>query len=594
MDILTNYNFSKNEIQNASMHKLAVAPSSPVTGQTYFNTVDKRAWIWNGTEWIGMDALGAAMTGASIVAAVNGSASLIDDDNLSAAANSAITNAHTHTNSAVLAATTASFTTADETKLDALVTNASHTGEVTGATALTIANNVVTNAKLATVATGTIKGRVTAATGNVEDLTAAQVRTLLNVADGATANTGTVTSITPGNGMSTSTAITTSGTITLGTPGTITSGTTNAVTATSHTHALTVTKTDVSLANVTNDAQVKKLASSTVGNIPTWSVTTGDALGAGYTVETTLSGASTAIPRADAVKAYVDGLLGASDAMVFKGTLGTGGTVTALPLTHQAGWTYKVITAGTYAGDVCEVGDLVVATIDRAGTGNINTDWVTIQTNIDGAVVGPASAVSGNFAAFSGATGKLIADSGLNSASFSAAGHTHGTFDNASALTGANVYSNVQITDGIVTGLVSRALTAGDIGASATGHTHSTYDRASSALTGGTVFSDVVVVDGIVTGTTTRVMTPASIGASADGHTHAYTSKYATNVGDGVATSIVVTHNLNTQDAVVLVRYASDSFAQVIPDVEFTSVNSVTLKFAVAPALNQYRAVVIG
>lgn len=62
------------------------------------------------------------------------------------------------------------------------------TGEVTAAqnsNALTIAAGVVTNAKLANMATGTIKGRVTAGTGVVEDLTASQVRTLLNVADGA-------------------------------------------------------------------------------------------------------------------------------------------------------------------------------------------------------------------------------------------------------------------------------------------------------------------------------------------------------------------------------------------------------------------------
>lgn len=68
------------------------------------------------------------------------------------------------------------------------VTNATHTGDVTGSGALTIADNVVTNAKLATQATSTIKGRVTAGTGNTEDLTAAQVRTVINVANGATAN----------------------------------------------------------------------------------------------------------------------------------------------------------------------------------------------------------------------------------------------------------------------------------------------------------------------------------------------------------------------------------------------------------------------
>lgn len=44
-----------------------------------------------------------------------------------------------------------------------------------------------------TQATSRILGRVTASTGPTEELTAAQVRTLINVADGATANTGDVT-----------------------------------------------------------------------------------------------------------------------------------------------------------------------------------------------------------------------------------------------------------------------------------------------------------------------------------------------------------------------------------------------------------------
>lgn len=57
-------------------------------------------------------------------------------------------------------------------------------GNVTGSGSTsittTIANNVVTNAMLAQIATARIKGRVTAATGNVEDLTGTQVTTLLD------------------------------------------------------------------------------------------------------------------------------------------------------------------------------------------------------------------------------------------------------------------------------------------------------------------------------------------------------------------------------------------------------------------------------
>lgn len=53
---------------------------------------------------------------------------------------------------------------------NAKVTNATHTGDVTGSTALTIANDSVTNAKMANVATGTVKGRNSAGVGDVEDL----------------------------------------------------------------------------------------------------------------------------------------------------------------------------------------------------------------------------------------------------------------------------------------------------------------------------------------------------------------------------------------------------------------------------------------
>ena len=60
------------------------------------------------------------------------------------------------------------------------------TGDVTagpgsGSQVATIANNAVTNAKAADVPTATIKGRVTAATGDPEDLTSAQATTLINV-----------------------------------------------------------------------------------------------------------------------------------------------------------------------------------------------------------------------------------------------------------------------------------------------------------------------------------------------------------------------------------------------------------------------------
>lgn len=72
-------------------------------------------------------------------------------------------------------------------------------------------------------------------------------------------------------------------------------------------------------------------------------------------------------------------------------------------------------------------------------------------------------------------------------------------------------------------------------------------------------------------------------------------TKFATSIGDGSATSIVVTHNLNTRDIVGFsVREASSPYALVFPDVEFTTVNTCTLSFSVAPTTNQYRVTLAG
>ena len=78
--------------------------------------------------------------------------------------------------------------------------------------------------------------------------------------------------------------------------------------------------------------------------------------------------------------------------MVFKGTIGTSGTVTALPATHYQGWSYKVITAGTYAGQKCGVGDMIICITD--GTSANNAHWTVVQNNID-VMTGATSSAAG-------------------------------------------------------------------------------------------------------------------------------------------------------------------------------------------------------
>lgn len=102
---------------------------------------------------------------------------------------------------------------------DVTWTSASFNGSANVTGTSTIANAAVTNTKLADVVTATIKGRIAAGTGSPEDLTAAQVRSIINVADGATANIGTVTSVSGAgtvSGLTLSGTVTTSGSLTLG------------------------------------------------------------------------------------------------------------------------------------------------------------------------------------------------------------------------------------------------------------------------------------------------------------------------------------------------------------------------------------------
>lgn len=41
-----------NELREPRLHQLAAAPGTPVEGQFFYDTVNKRAFIWNGTAWI--------------------------------------------------------------------------------------------------------------------------------------------------------------------------------------------------------------------------------------------------------------------------------------------------------------------------------------------------------------------------------------------------------------------------------------------------------------------------------------------------------------------------------------------------------------
>lgn len=70
--------------------------------------------------------------------------------------------------------------------------------------------------------------------------------------------------------------------------------------------------------------------------------------------------------------------------------------------------------------------------------------------------------------------------------------------------------------------------------------------------------------------------------------------KFSASFGDGAALFYVLSHNLNTRDITTQVYDNSTPWAELECDVEHTSVNTITIRTAVAPTSNQYRAVVHG
>ena len=128
------------------------------------------------------------------------------------------------------------------------------------------------------------------------------------------------------------------------------------------------------------------------------------------------------VPTTAAIVGYVDTqigqTMGSANALVFKGTIGTdpSDTISTIPVGgYKVGWTYRVTTAGTYAGENCEVGDLLIAIEDATTNQSAadNSHWIVAQGNVDSGLFKGTNSFTDTHVLIADGTNGKVKDSGF-------------------------------------------------------------------------------------------------------------------------------------------------------------------------------------
>ena len=549
---VTSINLNKNELQNATIHNLSSAPSSPVQGQIYFNTTDKTLYFYNNTSWIPasgsteviQDVIGSAIVGGvALTSTYDDSAgtTTIDLDNTAVTAGSygsstavptftvdaqgRLTAASTQNIATALSVAAESGTTDTVNLLTDTLTFAAGEGIDTAVT-----NNTITIS--GEDATSSNKG---IASFNATDFTVTSGAVTVNaervediVGNLILGGTGIDATYTDGAGTLSididSTVTTNSGTQTL-TNKTLSTGISLSASLDANSNKVINLATPTSSTDAANKAYVD-------------SVSQGLDVKQSVRVSTTANiDLSTALEASD----VIDGV-----------TLVAGNRVL---VKHQSSGAdngiYVVQSSGAAVrADDANVSSEVTAgffTFVEEGTLYGNTGWVLTTDN---PITLGSTALT--FTQFSG-TGTFTAGSGLtlNGTEFSV--DVTPASGNATLInSGGAVEVKVNTTDGLESTASGLGINNG---------------------TGLTFSSGALVLD------------------TANGYG---TRKLAYNLGNNSATSFAANHNLSTRDVSVHVYDNASPYAQVEADVEHTDSNNVTVKFSVAPTTDQYRVVIVG
>jgi len=533
---LTPIDLNKLELQNAAIQNLATPPSTPATGQVYYDTVDSKIKVWTGSAWANVGGSQEEIEDYidNLLAAGNGVSLTYDDEN----------NILTIVNTGVLSVTG----TTDEVDVD------TSTGNITISLPATINANTTGNAATATTASGVVANSVALGT----DTTGNYVATV--------AGSSNVT-VTGSGSESAAVSVDLPASISVDVTGDLTG---NADTATALQTARTISITGDATASASFDGTSDISLALTIDSNSAVSSLTGTA----NEVEVSASVGAVTIGLPDDV--VIGNNLTVNNDLVVTGDLTINGTTTTLNTTELLVEDNIVtLNSGVTGTPAANAG----VEVERGTSANVAIRWNETsdkwQYTEDGTsylTVGSAediSALDSRVTTNEGDISTLQSDVSTNSSDISG-------LDSRLTTAEGNISTN--------TGNIST--NASDISALDSRVTVNEGDISTNA-------SNISGLDSRLTTAEGNISTNASDISGIQAELVGVTHKVAASVGNGSNLSFALSHNLNTLDVVVTV-YDNSTKDTVECDVVRTDADTVTVSFAVAPSTNAYRVVIVG
>lgn len=407
LDSLVHIDFNKNEILNAKLQNLATAPTLTANdaGFVYWNLTDKTAYGWTGDSWIDLGAAyshptyagtgqpATALTGANVISRItleNGHVTGVTTRALTAANIGAAAASHTHAFSQI-------------TGLPTMTILGNNTGSTGVAQALTVGEFLtmlaIVKGTLAQLNTGTSTADSTWTAKDLNDWLMGKLGsylTAVNLALGTRTSTTMPITNSAGTGVTLPVATTTLAGLMSAADKVklngIETGANNYVHPTNnpgvHPFATEISSGLQVLSQlvVNNEGHVTSISARNLTAADIASVMINDAINNG--TNTTWSSSKIYAELQAAINQSQTG------ALIYQGNYNP---VTNTPniTTNTAvktGWTYVVDTAGTFAGQAVEAGDMIIAKVDNPGSTAAN--WQIVNKNIP-AIVDATTLVKG-------------------------------------------------------------------------------------------------------------------------------------------------------------------------------------------------------